>query len=195
MSDGPDLTVIDGGRAPTGAELVEARSQAQIARDVTAQAAADRHLIIRLAVKGLDPYSIALRLANRGDGDGGPLLRTEGEIERILDDFIERTAKADAAAVIRLRSIENKRLDYFLEQLEEAVDNGESAAIKTALAITDRRAKLNGLDAPRKIEHSGKVELGVGINREQIAAEEEAFRTQHEPFIEGSGAEISAGVE
>lgn len=172
-------------------QLVDERSAAELARQETAASAAVRHTVVQLAVKGLDPYSIALRLANRPEEAGGPVLKTEREIERIIDDFLERTAKDDAETVKKLRAIENKRLDFLMERLEEALDDGKPSAVKAALAIVDRRAKLNGLDAPRRVEHSGNVGHTI-LNREAIAAEEEAFRTQHEPFIEGSAAEIES---
>jgi hypothetical protein len=170
-------------------QAVDPESAGEIARRDTAAAAAVRHTIVQLAVKGLDPYSIALRLANRPDEAGGPILKTEGEIERVLDDFLERTARDDAETVKKLRAIENKRLDFLMERLEEALDDGKPSAVKAALSIVDRRAKLNGLDAPRRVEHSGNVGHTI-LNREAIAAEEEAFRTQHEPFIEGTAAEL-----
>jgi len=172
-----------------GLELVTPDSVAAIARQQTASTAAVRHSIIQLAVKGLDAYSIALRLANRPEESGGPVLKTEGEIERIIDDFLERTAKDDAETVKKLRAIENKRLDFLMERLEDALEDGKPSAVKAALAIVDRRAKLNGLDAPRRVEHSGNIGHTI-LDRDAIKAEEEAFRTQHEPFIEGSGSEM-----
>lgn len=159
------------------------RTAGDLAREQTAKAAAVRHTIVQLAAKGLDTYSIQMRLAKRREQDGGPVMKTEGEIQSVIDDFLERTAKQDKDTVKRLRAIENRRLDLLMEKLEDGIEDGKPSAIKAALAISDRRAKLNGLDAPRRVEHSGEIGHTL-IDREAIEAEAEAFRTQHDPFID-----------
>lgn len=49
-----------------------------------------------------------------------------------------------------MRTLELERLDAFLKHLWPKVVMGSPKAIEVALKITERRAKLSGLDAPEK---------------------------------------------
>ena len=51
----------------------------------------------------------------------------------------------------RLRDLEAARLDHLQRMNEKGVRKGSASAIRTAVSILDRRAKLFGLDAPTKI--------------------------------------------
>lgn len=50
-----------------------------------------------------------------------------------------------------LRVLEGERLDDFMNGLYEKAKDGDFEAIRTALKVMDRRAKLRGLDAPKRI--------------------------------------------
>lgn len=47
-----------------------------------------------------------------------------------------------------IRDIELRRLDTWLQHLDDKITNGNVPAIRAALKIQERRAKLLGLDAP-----------------------------------------------
>lgn len=64
--------------------------------------------------------------------------------------------------VAEIRQLETNRLDQWLSRLQTKINNGDTKAIGTALAIQERRAKLLGLDAPLEV----KVQTQV---REQIS--------------------------
>ena len=51
-----------------------------------------------------------------------------------------------------LRELEVQRLDEFLRALWPKIQTGNPRAIETALKVSERRAKLLGLDAPEKRE-------------------------------------------
>jgi hypothetical protein len=51
-----------------------------------------------------------------------------------------------------LRELELQRLDEFLRALWPKIQTGNPRAIETALKVSERRAKLMGLDAPEKRE-------------------------------------------
>lgn len=79
-------------------------------------------------------------------------------IMKVLAD----TAREPADEV---RGMELDRLDDMLSRIAKRIQAGDLAAIDTALRIQTRRAKLLGLDAPVKQEHSGRVEgAPVSVN-------------------------------
>jgi DNA-binding CsgD family transcriptional regulator len=60
--------------------------------------------------------------------------------------------KIRAEGVAELRALENERLDQLLQALWPAATSGKAGAVRAALAILERRAKLWGLDAPTRYE-------------------------------------------
>ncbi|MFI0822338.1 hypothetical protein ACH4TX_41800 [Streptomyces sp. NPDC021098] len=84
-------------------------------------------------------------------------------------DFVRALAQRrdeQAAEISVYRQEENERLDALLEAVWPDALTGDPRAIETALKISDRRARLNGLDAPVRTELSGPdggaVPLGSG---------------------------------
>ena len=68
--------------------------------------------------------------------------------------------------------LENQRLDYLQEKLGDRIEAGDLSAINTYLRISERRAKLNGLDGAQKIEHSGGV--AITLHMEDCSKRDEA---------------------
>jgi|694.fasta_scaffold00244_112 hypothetical protein len=69
-----------------------------------------------------------------------------------------------------MRTLELERLDAFLKSLWPKVISGSPKAIEVALKITERRAKLSGLDAPEKSQI--QVESTVHqLNHAELLAE------------------------
>lgn len=69
---------------------------------------------------------------------------------------MDRLAAANQETAEELRNLEELRLDRMLAALDEDVEKGDPVAINAALRIMERRAKLRGLDAPAKVEATGK---------------------------------------
>jgi len=92
-----------------------------------------------------------------------------------LDTIAEQLGYADASGAYRaiisalkktlqepadeLRKMELERLDGMLLRLEPAIRIGDPQAIRTALAIQDRRAKYLGLDLPQGVELQGDFKV------------------------------------
>jgi hypothetical protein len=55
-----------------------------------------------------------------------------------------------------LRELEMQRLDQWALYLAPAAQTGDARAIATLVRIQERRAKLLGIDAPTRNEHTGK---------------------------------------
>jgi transposase len=85
---------------------------------------------------------------------------TKSEIARRMDvspntvaNWINAEIETRIAPKVEpLRVIENARLDYYLTKLSPAIEKGDEKAIGRALQISQRRAALNGLDAPVKYD-------------------------------------------
>jgi hypothetical protein len=70
---------------------------------------------------------------------------------------LENLADKCREEAVHVRDIELQRLDALYLKAWEAVEGGDLPAIDRCLRIMERRAKLLGLDAAEKIEHSGVV--------------------------------------
>lgn len=65
-----------------------------------------------------------------------------------------------------LRKIENARLDAMLLALWPAIEKGDARAIAAAVKISERRAKLNGLDEPAAVDvTSGGGQIAIFLDR------------------------------
>lgn len=103
--------------------------------------------------------------------------------------------------VDQLRNVENARLDRAQAAIWSEVLKGDVKAVNTFLRISERRAKMNGLDAPSKIQMSGSVKLEMHqalaelediLDAEvledepevDVVALEEAAAMRHEPLVD-----------
>ena len=68
-----------------------------------------------------------------------------------------------ATAAEELRAIENERLDVAEAAIWEAVKEGDLKAIAMFLRISARRSRMNGMDAPVR------VDMSIGIRAEMEA--------------------------
>lgn len=65
-----------------------------------------------------------------------------------------------------LRQIENARLDAMLAALWTAIEKGDPKAIAAGVKISERRAKLNGLDEPTGLDvTSGGDRIAIILDR------------------------------
>jgi len=74
-----------------------------------------------------------------------------GDLEAVLD----RTKETTDDVVRRERAVSNERLDAITKGLWAKASTGVISAAEAVVKIEDRRAKLNGLDAPKRHELSG----------------------------------------
>lgn len=81
-----------------------------------------------------------------------------GVSESAVHGLIGRTLeKAVNYSVEQLREVENARLDRAQAAIWTKVLNGDEKAIDSFLRISQRRARLNGLDAPQQVNLSVSV--------------------------------------
>lgn len=65
-----------------------------------------------------------------------------------------------------LRQIENARLDAMLAALWIGIEKGDPKAIAAGVKISERRAKLNGLDEPAEVDvTSGGGQIAIVLDR------------------------------
>lgn len=95
-----------------------------------------------------------------------------GELEQRLD-----------GAVTELRAVELERLDSYLVALEPGIERGDVKSVNAALRVSERRARLCGLDMPVKIE-STVITVDM-IDREMARLDAEMARLRAKA-IEGT---------
>lgn len=154
-------------------------------RDVAAQAR--RTKAVSMALAGLSHEQIGRELGISPTGARELVART-------LEDT--RNYQVD-----QLRDVENARLDRAQAAIWSEVLKGDVKAVNTFLRISERRARMNGLDAPSKIQMSGSVKLEMHqalaelediLDAEvledgpevDVVALEEAAAMRHEPLVD-----------
>ena len=70
---------------------------------------------------------------------------------------LENLADKCREEAVHVRDLELQRLDALYLKAWEAVEEGDLPSIDRCLRVQERRAKLLGLDAAEKIEHSGTL--------------------------------------
>lgn len=75
---------------------------------------------------------------------------------QLVSNAMDQTRQAITAGADELRAAEVARLDGMLEKLWIKAKRGEVAAVDRVLKIGERRAKLLGIEAPVRIETTGK---------------------------------------
>jgi Homeodomain-like domain len=74
---------------------------------------------------------------------------------RDVQTALGELATLQAGKAERLRELEVERCDKLQLALWPKARSGDEKAVRTLIAVMDRRAKLLGLDAPTKLEHGG----------------------------------------
>lgn len=90
--------------------------------------------------------------------------------KRLADDKLEQTEE--------LRDLENARLDALAVGIWPKAVQGHPDSIRTALSIMERRARLNGLDQPVKVDVTAAVsqELGKALEKLEQAFDDDTFK-------------------
>ena len=109
--------------------------------------------------------AVSLRLAGMTYEQIGERLevspsKAQGLVSRALQ-------RAERGPVDQMRELENQRLDRAQAAIWPRVLRGEDKAVSLYLQISDRRAKLNGLNEPTRID------LSMSVKHEMVQALEE----------------------
>jgi len=109
---------------------------------------------------------------------------SKSQTHRLVKDGLADAIEQVAGASDELRAEEVDRLDAVLASVWPAARRGNLGAVDRVLRIMERRAKLLGLDAPEKREHSGPngnpipvASLNIDIEDYRRIAAEIAART------------------
>jgi hypothetical protein len=123
-----------------------------------------RNRVLRLRRDGLTYDQISEALTKGTDG-GPPDAITERGAASAVAQYVAELLSEDSETAEVLRQIDGERLERMFSRLEaDLMRAGEDRAerraiIHSQIRILERAAKLNGLDAPTKVE--GKVEVNV----------------------------------
>lgn len=114
-----------------------------------------RHRQQREQQRARRAQAVSLRLAGMTYAQIGERLQvTERTARSIVNRSLDRTEQSNAD---RMREVENQRLDRAQAAIWPRVLRGEDKAVSLFLQISDRRARINGLNAPTKIDLSMSV--------------------------------------
>ena len=79
-------------------------------------------------------------------------------------------AEIPAAEAEALRSLENERLDAMQVAIWGKVRKGDLGAVDRAIRISERRSRLNGLDAPQRVDLGARAVDIEAVAREIMGA-------------------------
>lgn len=134
--------------------------------------------VLALAVAGADPPRIAEVLTKRYEQKGWKGIKPS-TVQSIVNKALTDLHETDIATIEKVRTLQLARLDDLLQTLYPKMRDPKVNE-NTKLRITDRilrierlRAKIAGTEAPRKLELSGT--LALGVDPEQVKREEQAW--------------------
>lgn len=115
-------------------------------------------------------------------------------VMRVLDRM-ETDLKEPAK---KIRAMELAKLDRAEERISDKVEKGDLFAIDRFLKISERRARLTGIDAPTKLQHSGDEDNPVVIQQySDVELQRElnsvAVLLGYKPISEGAGTKTILG--
>ena len=143
-----------------------------------------RHRILKLRRDGFTYDQIALALS-RGDDGKPPIEISPNSISYHVRTYVADLHNEDAETVAEFRQIAHERLERTYRRLEtdilQAPNTIEGRKIKERLIgqqlkVIERQAKLHGLDAPTRHEHSGSVNIFALANPEHVEKVDAEFR-------------------
>ena len=134
------------------AEVAEVSQQSRIAPAKMGESVPEGNGVVarRIEDRARRVEALSLRLA------GFSLEQIADRMELSISgvrDLVNRTLeRAENTGVEEMRDIENARLDRAQAAIWDKVLRGEEKAVDTFLRISQRRARLNGLDMPTKVD-------------------------------------------
>jgi len=117
-----------------------------------------RNIAIELRKSGLSYRAIATEIRLMS---GMPPRYSEAMAYRDVTSELQRLNEKSAEVAKEVRRLELERLDALTESLWDMAIKGDNAAIDRLLRISERRARLLGLDAPRDVNLTGDMALTI----------------------------------
>lgn len=102
----------------------------------------------------------AVQLRRNGatfDAIGKAIGISTARAHKIVTEELDRSAKQLNNETEQLRQLEVMRLERLLVSISTAITNGQLGAVDKAIKISERLSKLQGLDAPTKLDHTGAI--------------------------------------
>jgi DNA-binding transcriptional MerR regulator len=133
-----------------------------------------RHFIVTLRRRGMSFAQIAEALeAQKG------ITMEPASVAQYVRRYLDALTKEDLESAEELRALENERLDELLAVWGPKARGGDVKAAQVVLKISDQRAKLNGLNSAKRVEHhhTGSLVHELGTDPHEIAREREAWLT------------------
>lgn len=134
-----------------------------------------RNKILRLRRMGLAVEQIAEALAQ----EDPPIEMAPHSVGLVIAKYVADLRAEDYENAEVIRQLEVERLDRMFARLEEDVRGGDATlkqrAIRTQLQVMERRARLLGLDAPQKLEHSGTIDAAGIASPDHVRQVEAEF--------------------
>ena len=150
------------------------RSQVRRAGKVTA--AKRRSDVLTLAVAGHPPAAIAETLTAKYKAEGLSGV-SQRSVEITINKALEEWRASDASKIENVREMQLARLNQLLTKLyPKALGADGQPHLKTVdrvLKLEQLRSKIAGTEAPRKLEVSGSI--GLGLDPKEIEREEQAW--------------------
>jgi hypothetical protein len=137
--------------------------------------------VLTLAAAGHHPEAIAEQLADRYTSQGLAAI-TKGSVERIINDTLTDLRESDLSKIDAVRTMQLSRLDRALQAIGTKVAEGNLKAIDRMLKIEALRAKIAGTEAPKKLEVTGSIALGV--EQEEVERGERAWLEAGGPDVD-----------
>lgn len=154
-------------REPNDAELRDLTALAEQADKLIAAAGPAEHVsdLMEARARKTQERLDEIMVMRLGGMSYRQIAQRTGVTHQMVNDLISHAMKqVPKAAVDEMRALENQRLDEAQAAIWSRVGMGDEKAIEVFLKISTRRAKLNGLDEPTKID------LSIGIRQEMEAA-------------------------
>ncbi len=146
------------------------RSQVRRAGRVTA--AKRRSDVLTLAVAGHTPTAISETLTQKYQSEGLAGV-SQRSVETTINKALEEWRASDAANIENVRQMQLARLDQLLATLYPKAREGHLKTVDRVLKLEQLRSKIAGTEAPRRLEVSGNI--GLGLSKEEVEREEQAW--------------------
>lgn len=113
----------------------------------------------------LKPEAITALDLRRGGADlrqiAEALKTTSHKARKLVDEALEEIYSPRHQMIDKLRALESARLDGYLLNMAKGIKTGDTFSIGAAIKISDRRARLWGLDSATKLDITGDLKINV----------------------------------
>jgi hypothetical protein len=141
-----------------------------------------RSRVLSLIRRGATAQQVSETLA-QGDPEKGiaPVQLSPPRVMGMVRTYLDRVHSEDELTIEQLRVLENERLDDIWLQLQRGLHNPDGSLnlkiVDRLTRLSERRAKMNGLDAAQRHEFAFSGGLAVlGIEEEHLDRSQQAFK-------------------